>query len=51
VVGGLAIPDGKLEFIKRKYAKVRLRFPFENGEVKGRLLNEHQVSEVVTLLA
>jgi hypothetical protein len=51
VVGALAIPDGKLEFIKRKYAKLRLRLPLENGEVKGRLLNEPQVNEVVTLLA
>jgi hypothetical protein len=51
VVGALAIPDGKLEFIKRKYAKLRSRWPLENGEAKGRLLNEQQVNEVVTLLA
>lgn len=51
VVGALAIPDGKLEFIKRKYAKIRTRLPTEGGEVKGRLLNERQVDEVVTLLA
>jgi hypothetical protein len=51
VVGALAIPDGKLEFIKRKYAVLRPRLPLENGEVKGRLLNERQVNEVVAMLA
>lgn len=51
VVGALAIPDGKLEFLKKKYAKIRARLPLENGEVKGRLLSEAQVDEVVTLLA
>ena len=51
VVGALAIPDGKLDFIKQKYAKIRTLLPVENGEVKGRLLNEKQVSDVVTMLA
>jgi hypothetical protein len=51
VVGALAIPDGKLEFIAKKYAKLREKFPKENGEVKGRLLNEEQINEVVNLLA
>lgn len=51
VVGALAIPDGKVDFIKRKYAKIRARLPMENGEVKGRLLNERQVSDVVNMLA
>ena len=51
VVGALAIPDGKLDFIERKYAKIRAHLPAQNGEVKGRLLNERQVSEVVNLLA
>ena len=51
VVGALAIPDGKLDLIKRKYAKIRARLPVEKGEVKGRLLNEQQVSDVVALLA
>jgi hypothetical protein len=51
VVGALAIPDGKLEFIKRKYAKLRSRLSLENGEAKGRLLDEQQVNEVVTLFA
>jgi hypothetical protein len=30
---------------------MRCRFPLENGEVKGRTLNDHQVNEAVTLLA
>jgi hypothetical protein len=38
VVDALTVPDGKLDFIKRKYAKIRTRLPLENGEVKGRLL-------------
>jgi hypothetical protein len=50
VVGALAIPDGKLEFLKQKYAKMRSCLPLENGEVKGRLLNEHQV-QIAKLLA
>jgi hypothetical protein len=39
VVGALAVPNGKLEFVT-KFAKIRNRLPLENGEVKGRLLNE-----------
>ena len=51
VVGALAIPDEKLGPLKKKYAKIRTRLPLEKGEVKGRLLNEWQIEEVVTLLA
>jgi len=51
VVGALAIPNGKLEFIAKKYAKIRTHLPLEKGKVKGRLLNEIQVNEVVTMLA
>src|ERR1700737_3671427 len=50
-VGALAIPDGKLAFIEKKYAKIRRRLPLFKGEVKGRLLNEKQVAEIVSLLA
>ena len=49
-MGALAIPDSKLNFIKRKYAKIRARLPVEKGEVKGRLLDEGQVDEVVAML-
>jgi hypothetical protein len=50
-VGALAVPDGKLAFIEKKYAKIRRRLPLFKGEVKGRLLNEMQVAEVVSLVA
>jgi hypothetical protein len=50
-VGALAIPDSRIEFIKNKYVKIRRHLPLEKGEVKGRLLDERQVDEVVTLLA
>jgi hypothetical protein len=51
VVGALAIPDQKIAPIKTRYAKIRARLPLEKGEVKGRLLNERQIDEVVTFLA
>jgi hypothetical protein len=51
VVGALAIPDEKLQFLEKKFAKMRARLPLDKGEVKGRLLNEEQVDEVATLLA
>ena len=51
VLGALAIPDGKLEFLAKKFAKIRTRLPLENGEAKGRLLNEEQIDEIAVLLA
>jgi hypothetical protein len=51
LVGALAVPDKKLSRLKEKYAKMSARLPLEKGEVKGRLLNERQIDEVVTLLA
>ena len=51
VVGALAIPDQKLQFLEKKFTKIRARLPLDKGEVKGRLLNEEQVDEVATLLA
>jgi len=51
VVGALAIPDGKLEFLTKKFGKIKARLPLDNGEVKGRLLNEQQIDEVTILLA
>jgi hypothetical protein len=50
VVGALAIPDVMLENLTRKYSKFREQLPQENGEVKGRRLNEKQIEKVVTLL-
>lgn len=51
VVGALVIPDVLMDKVSKKYGKVRRNLPQENGEVKGRLLNEKQVDMVVTLLA
>jgi hypothetical protein len=50
VVGALIIPDVMLDRITAKYKKFREKLPQENGEVKGRLLNEKQVDKVVMLL-
>jgi hypothetical protein len=50
VVGALVIPDVMLKKVAVKYEKFRANLPQENGEVKGRLLNEKQVDKVVTLL-
>jgi hypothetical protein len=50
VVGALVIPDVMVDKLSKKYAKFRASLPQENGEVKGRLLNEQQVDKVVTLL-
>jgi len=50
VVGALVIPDVMMDKLGKKYAKFRDKLPKDNGEVKGRLLNEKQVDKVVTLL-
>lgn len=49
-VGILVIPEDSLEKIEKKYKKIRASLPQENGEVKGRLLNEAQVNSVVNML-
>jgi hypothetical protein len=50
LVGALVIPDGRMAKIFSKYVALRSRLPKHEGEVKGRLLNEDQVAEVVELL-
>lgn len=50
IVGALIVPDCTIAKLFQKYEKVRRRLPKENGEVKGRRLNEQQVAEVVTWL-
>ncbi len=50
-VGALAIPDSKMNFIQKQFAKLRGRLPLDKGEVKGRLLDESQVNQVVGFLA
>lgn len=49
VVGVLAIPDGKLPLVRKKYEKIRNNFR-RKGEVKGRDLNEKEISDVITML-
>jgi hypothetical protein len=51
LVGALVIPDQRLSSVEKAYAKLRKTFPVDDkGEVKGRLLNENQVSSVVPTL-
>lgn len=50
VVGALVIPEARMARIETKYAAIRGRLPKEDGEVKGRLLNESQVADIVELL-
>jgi hypothetical protein len=51
VVGALVIPDGNLRRLRRKFGRIRPSLPREGGEVKGRLLAEHDVNRIVRLLA
>jgi hypothetical protein len=50
LVGALVIPEGRIANVVRKYKVIRARLPQERGEVKGRLLAEAEVSEIVDLL-
>jgi hypothetical protein len=50
VVGALAVPDGNLARLKKKYARIRKGLPKEDGQVKGRLLNAVEIDRVVRLL-
>lgn len=50
VVGALIIPDHKYDLLLRRYSSLRHNLPKVAGEVKGRLLNEQQVSRVLSLL-
>lgn len=50
LVGALVIPDEKWDRLVSKYQRIRSRLPKEDGEVKGRRLNEAQVAEVIDLL-
>lgn len=51
LVGALVIPDERIAQISKKYEAIRSRLPKKDGEVKGRLLDEAQVAEVVHLLS
>lgn len=50
LVGALVIPDARLSWLERKYAKLRQRLPKQGQEVKGRLLSEGDVRDVAELL-
>lgn len=50
VVGALVIPDCKYAGLMRQYRRLRRSLPKEGSEVKGRLLCEREVSQVVNLL-
>ncbi len=50
VVGALIIPESSWDKIRKAYARIRPRLPQDKGEVKGRMLNEEQVAEVIQLL-
>lgn len=50
VVGALVLPDYRWIRIQRKYAALRANLPQQNGEVKGRLLSELHIADVVELL-
>lgn len=50
MVGALIIPDSRMPSLEKKYSRLRSTFPQNNGEVKGRLLDESRVAKVVSLL-
>ena len=49
-VGALVIPDRRLPYLLKRYARLRPLLPQEKGEVKGRQLSEQEVGQVVSLL-
>tara|TARA_R110002020_G_scaffold50791_6_gene143699 strand:+ start:1628 stop:2623 length:996 start_codon:yes stop_codon:yes gene_type:complete len=49
-VGALVIPTGRLPYFERLYSRLRPSLSKHNGEVKGRLLDEAQIGQVVALL-
>jgi hypothetical protein len=50
VVGALAIPDGNLPRLRKKYARIRKGLSADGGEIKGRELNSTQIDRVVRLI-
>jgi hypothetical protein len=49
-VGALIIPDQNFKGFEKLYGRLRRKLPQEGGEVKGRLLREEHVAEVVGVL-
>src|SRR5262245_60541658 len=50
VVGALAIPDGNMPRLRKKYARIRKGLLTDGNEVKGLNLNAAQVNRVVRLI-
>lgn len=50
VQGALILPDQRMDRIFHKYVRLRGRLPQRKGEVKGSLLDERQIAEVVEVL-
>jgi len=50
VVGALAIPDGNMPRLRKKYARIRKGLLTNGDEVKGRDLNAAQINRVVRLI-
>jgi hypothetical protein len=50
LVGALVIPEGTFSKVAEKYKRLRQNLPTRKGEVKGSLLNEKQVSQVLDVL-
>lgn len=50
VVGALAIPDGNMRRLRKKYARIRNSLLAEGDEVKGSKLNAAQINRVVRLI-
>ena len=49
-VGALVIPDQHVAGFEKLYGRARQELPLKKGEVKGRLLNETQVRNIVGIL-
>src|SRR5712692_6613162 len=49
-VGALTIPDCERNKLEKRYSRVREDLPKEDGEVKGRDLQEHQIAQIIALL-
>ncbi len=49
-VGALTIPTQSMKGFEKLYGRLRRQLPKEKGEVKGRLLSENQVCDVVDVL-
>jgi hypothetical protein len=49
-MGALAVPSCYQHAIWKRYRKIRAHLPKDGGEVKGRLLNEAQISGIVNML-